>query len=946
MVSKAPTLYLIDGHAQLYRAHNAHLRENRRATDGTPTGAVYGFFMQLRSIRSRFKPEYLGCVFDPKGPTFRVKEYAGYKAQRAPMPDELRTQVPLALEICEGYGIPAVQAEGFEADDVLATLARQAREDGFTVVIVTGDKDLLQLVEGPVTVFDPFKNIHFDAARVEQERGLKPAQIVDWLGLMGDHADNIPGVEGVGDQTALKLLQEHGSLDRCLEFYREKYRDRDESIRQFVEAHRAEARKEKAERRTIKPPKGMKVVDCYLYAQADQARASRELARLRFDAPVRFDPETFRCGEPKREALSPLLARLDLRQFLREMGGGAPATDGASEAPLLTAGEQKAAAVAAERRYRLVDTPEKLKRFVSELTRQKRFAFDTETTSTQPLDAALVGLSFAWQANEAWYLPVRGPLGATVLDEQAVLEALRGPLEDPRVEKVAQHAKYDLNVLRRSGLRVRGLAFDTLLAGWLLDPGALRHDLDSLAYAHLQIRKISTQSLIGKGQAESMALAPVADVARYACEDADVAWQLAEVLTPKLEAAGLLPLLREVEVPLVEVLAEMEWTGVYVDAELLREMSKELGAQLAAQEEEIYRLAGTRFTINSPRQLAQILFEKLGLPSQGKTSTGQDSTSEEVLQALSHRHELPKAILEYQQFSKLKSTYVDALPALRHPKTNRVHASFNQTGTETGRLSSSDPNLQNIPVRTELGRSIRAAFRPQEPGWKMLCADYSQIELRMLAHYSRDEALQAAFEKNLDIHAAVAARLNGVKEQDVTREQRAQAKTVNFGVLYGQTAFGLAQTLGIARGEAQQIIDRFFAGFPKVRECLEGLIEGARARGYVTTILGRRRYIPQLKEKAQARLGERLAVNTVFQGSAADLIKKAMRSIHEELHGSQGWKARMILQIHDELLFEAPEKEVLDLTNMVRAKMEKAHPLQVPLVVDTGVGADWLSAKD
>lgn len=946
MASKAPTLYLIDGHAQLYRAHHAQLRENRRATDGTPTGAVYGFFIQLRSVKLRFKPEYLGCVFDPKGPTFRVKEYAGYKAQRAPMPDDLRTQVPLALQICEGYGIPALQAEGFEADDVLATVTRQAVEMGYSVVIVTGDKDLLQLVGGPVTVFDPFKNIHFDAARVEQEKRLKPAQIVDWLGLMGDHADNIPGVEGVGDQIALKLLQEHGSLDQCLEFYREKYQDRDGSIRQFIEAHQAEAKKEKAERQTIKPPKGMKVVDCYIYAQADQARASRELTRLRFDVPVRFDPEKFKCSEPKRAELAPLLARLDLRQFLREMNSGAPAAEGDFEAPLLTAGEQKAVAAAVERQYRIVDTPVKLKSFAAALARQKRFAFDTETTSTQPMDAALVGLSFAWRANEAWYLPIRGPLGSTLLSEKDVLEAIRGPLEDRVVEKVAQNAKYDLNVLRRIALHVRGLAFDTLLAGWLLDPGALRHDLDSLAYAHLQIRKISTQSLIGGGKAESMALVPVPDAARYACEDADVTWQLSEVLMPKLEAAGLLPLLREVEVPLVEVLAEMEWTGVYVDADLLGEMSRELGAQLVAQEEEIYRLAGELFTINSPKQLGLILFEKLGLPSLGKTSTGQDSTSEEVLQALSHQHELPKVILEYRQFSKLKSTYVDALPEMRHPKTDRVHGSFNQTGTETGRLSSSEPNLQNIPIRTELGRSIRAAFRPQEPDWKMLCADYSQIELRMLAHYSQDPALLATFDKNLDIHAAVAARLNGVKEQDVSREQRAQAKTVNFGVLYGQTAFGLAQTLGIARGEAQQIIDRFFAGFPKVRECLQGLVEGARAKGYVTTILGRRRYIPQLKEKAQAKLGERLAVNTVFQGSAADLIKKAMRSIHEELHGSKGWKARMVLQIHDELLFEAPEKEVLDLTNMVRAKMEKAHPLHVPLVVDTGVGADWLSAKD
>ena len=940
MGSKAPTLYLIDGHAQLYRAFHAHLRENRRATDGTPTGAVYGFFMQLRGIKSRFKPEYLGCVFDPKGPTFRVKEYAGYKAQRAPMPDELRVQIPLALEICEGYGIPALQAEGFEADDVLATLAKQAAENGYAVVIVTGDKDLLQLVEGPVTVYDPFKSIHFDAARVEQEKGLRPSQIIDWLGLMGDHADNIPGVSGVGEQTALKLLKEHDSLDGILEYYLEKYQDRDESIRQFVEAHQAEAKKAKADRKTVKPPKGMKVVEAYIYAQADQARASRELTRLRADAPVVFEADRFKCGDPDRVVLKPLLARLDLRQFLREVGGDEP------EEPVLTAGEQKAAAAAAERQYHTVDTPAKLKAFAAQLGKQKRFAFDSETTSTRPLDAKVVGYSFSWKAGEAWYLPVRGPLGSTVLNEKDALSAIRGPLENAKVGKAAQNAKYDVNVLRQQGVRVAGLAFDTMVAGWLLDPGALRHDLDSLAYAHLQLRKIATKSLIGKGKAENMSLVPVPDVARYACEDADVAWQLWEVLTPKLEAAGLTKLMRDVEVPLVDVLAEMETTGVYVDADLLGEMSGELGAQLAAQEEEIYRLAGERFTINSPKQLGGILFEKLGLPSQGKTSTGQDSTSEDVLQALSRQHELPRLILEYRQFSKLKNTYVDALPALRHPRTGRVHASFNQTGTETGRLSSSEPNLQNIPIRTELGRSIRAAFRPQEKGWKMLCADYSQIELRMLAHYSEDPALMAAFADGADIHSAVAARLNGVKENEVTREQRAQAKTVNFGVLYGQTAFGLAQTLGIARREAQAIIDRFFSGFARVRECLSDIVERARKKGYVTTILGRRRFIPQLKERAQARLGERLAVNTVFQGSAADLIKKAMCAIQDELHGRRAWKARSILQIHDELLFEAPAGEVLDLTNMVRAKMEGAHPLKVPLVVDAAVGEDWLSAKD
>ena len=939
MASAAQTLYLVDGHAQLYRAYHTHLREDRRATDGTPTGALYGFFNQLRSLRSRYKPELLGCVFDPKGPTFREKVFAGYKAQRVPMPEDLRAQIPLAFELCKGYGIPALQIEEYEADDVLAALAHQAGEKGFEVVIVSGDKDLLQLVQEHIRVYDPFKEIHYDAAKVEEVKGLKPEQIVDWLGLMGDATDNIPGVSGVGDQTAQKLLKEHGSLEKVLAHYQEKLKDRKESILEFVQAHGAEAGKEKGERKDVKPPKGVKVVEAYLFAQVEQARASRELARLRLDAPVEFMPEEFRCREPDRAALAPLLSKLDFRQLLREIGG--------AEQGLFTAGEQKAQAATAAREYRVVDTPEKLKDLAKRLAQQSRFALDTETTSLRAQEADLVGLSFSWKAGEGWYVPVRGPLGENVLDPAAALKSLRGPLEDARIAKVGQNLKFDLNILRRQGLRVQGVAFDTLLAGWLLDPGALRHDLDSLAYTHLQLRKTATESLIGKGKAASMDLAPVADVARYACEDADLTWQLAAALAPKLEAADLLPLMRDVEVPLVEVLAEMEWTGVYVDAGLLKEMSKELAAQLAAQEEEVYRVAGERFTINSPKQLAHILFQKMGLQSKAKTSTGQDATGEEVLQELARDHELPRLVLEYRQFSKLKGTYVDALPDLVNRKTGRIHASLNQTGTETGRLSSSDPNLQNIPVRTELGRSIRGAFKPQEKGWKMLSADYSQIELRVLAHYSADPALEEAFAKNTDIHTAVAARLNGVSPKDVTRDQRARAKTVNFGVVYGQTAFGLGQSLGIGRREAQEIIDRFCATFPKVRECRERIIAEAREKGYVTTILGRRRFVPQLQERSQSNLGERIAFNTVFQGSAADLIKKAMLGIHRELRGKgSSWKARLILQIHDELLFEAPPGEVRDLTNVVKEKMEKALPLRVPLVVDVGVGDDWLNAKD
>ncbi|MCW8131673.1 MAG: DNA polymerase I [Planctomycetota bacterium] len=940
MASKAPALYLIDGHAQLYRAYHTPAFSNRRATDGTPTGALYGFFLQLKGVRSRFKPDFLGCVFDPKGPVFREKVYEGYKAQRAPMPDDLRKQVPLAFELCKGYGIPAIQVEEFEADDVLGTLARQAVAKGHRVVIVTGDKDLLQLVDEQIHVYDPMKEIDYDAEKVEEVKGLKPTQIVDWLGLMGDSVDNIPGVTGVGEQTAVKLLQEHGTLEQALAHYQEKFKDRKDELLAFVDEHRAEAEKPKEERKAVKPPKGVKVVEAYLFAEVEQARASRELARIRCDAPVTFNADDFREVEPDRKTVVPLLQRLDFRQFLRDVGG--------AEEDLLTVSEQKAREEAVARDYRIVDTKEKLSDFAKLLTRQKRIAFDTETTGLRATEARIVGMSFSWEKSTAWYLPVRGPMGEVVIDEKDALAACRSVLEDEKVAKVGQNAKYDINVMRGHGVSLCGLAFDTLLGGWLLDPGALRHDLDTLAFNHLGIRKTATESLIGKGKAESMDMVPVADVARYASEDADVTWQLGETLAPKLEQAGLIKLMNELETPLVDVLAEMEWTGVRVDADLLRQMSNELGKQLQAMEEEIYRLAGERFTINSPKQLGAILFGKMGLASKAKTATGQQSTSEDVLQGLANQgHELPKLVLEFRQFAKLKSTYVDLLPNMINPKTGRIHASFNQTGAETGRLSSNDPNLQNIPVRSDIGRSIRAAFKPGEPGWKILGADYSQIELRILAHYSQDPVLLKAFADNKDIHTAVAAQIFGVKEKDVTKDQRARAKTVNFGILYGQTPYGLGQTLGIPQREAQEIIHRFFDGHPNVRACLDGIIAEAREKGFVTTIYGRRRFIPQLKEKAQERFGERIAVNTVFQGSAADLIKKAMLDIHRELHAPEaGWKARMILQIHDELLFECPPDEVKDLTRMVKQKMEGALTLKVPLSVEVGVGDDWLSAKD
>ena len=960
----AQTLYLIDGHAQLHRAYHAIRPGSMVAADRqTPTNAVFGFAQMLRSLRGRFKPDLLAAVFDPRGPVKREalydqyaaklgKAFSGYKAQRAGLPDDLRPQIDLAFELCEAYGIPAIQVEGYEADDVLGTLASQAVTQGFDAVIVSGDKDLLQLVSNRIRVYDPMKDITFDADTVAAIKGVKPEQVVDWLGLMGDASDNIPGVTGVGEQTAIKLLQEHGSMEAALAHFQEKYDDRKKEILEFVAAHEAEGEKDKEQRKALKPPKGIKVVEAYLFAQGERARACRDLAKLSLDAPVSLDLDKLRCRPPEVPKLAPLLKRLDFQTLLRDLDQESLARHEKelAQAPAATDGTTAGALSPAPqpRQYNIIDDASKLAAFRQQFQKQKRFALDTETTGTCARTAEMVGLSVSWLPHTGFYLPVRGPLGQKFLPRAAVLQAVKGVLEDPHAAKIGHHIKYDLQVLRGYGIELRGIAGDTMVAGWLLDPGALRLSLEELAYKYLGLRKTPVTALIGKGNQQlTMDLVPIADVGAYACADADYTWQLAAKLEPQLKDAGLEPLMREVEVPLISVLADMEWTGIRLDSGLLREMSRNLEEQLAAQEEDIYALAGEKFNISSTQQLGRILFEKLGLASKGKTSTGRDSTSEEVLTQLARQHELPRRVLDYRGMLKLKNTYVDQLPLMVCQQTGRIHASFHQTGTETGRLSSSDPNLQNIPIRSELGRSIRAAFKPGQEGWKILTADYSQIELRILAHYSQDKALLEAFAKRVDIHRAVAARLNMVAEKDVTREQRAQAKAVNFGIIYGQTAFGLANTLGISRHEAQAIIDAYFGSHAGVRACVNAIVARATEQGYVTTVLGRRRFVPQLRasDHAARAMGERLAVNTVFQGSAADLIKKAMNDIHQVLT-SEGWRAKTILQIHDELVFECPPQEVKKLSTLVKEKMEGALKLNVPLLVEVGVGDDWLSAKD
>ncbi len=957
MATAARTLYLIDGHAQLYRAYHAVPNRMFAADRKTPTNAVFGFAGMLRSLRSRFKPDLLAAVFDPHGPVKREelyeayaaklgKAFSGYKSQRDAMPDDLRPQIDLAQELCESYGVPALQMEGYEADDVLGTLAVKAAKEGLRAIIVTGDKDLLQLVCDSIAVYDPMKDITYDAETVLNLKGIKPEQVIDWLGFMGDNADNIPGVAGVGGQTATKLLQEHGSMEQALKAVHDKFKHLDTEILKFVAEHEVDSEKEKEDRIGVKPPKGVKVVEAYLYAQHERARASRDLARLNTELPIELDLEKFRCKPPEADRLAPLLKRLEFQTFLRDLD---PASLKNFEVKAAAAeAAAPAAAPPAETHYSIIDDEKKLATFAKEFSKQKRLAISVLASGSHPREAWLLGAAFAWSPHHAAYLPFAGPLNDSRLDLKDALKVLGPVLKDPDVAKIGHNIKLVAHVFENSGAPMHGIAFDTHLGEWLLDPGATRFSLEELAYKYLGVRKTGSDALLGKGKNQlTLDLVPVADAGTFACQNADYIWQISALVLPKLEEAGILPLVREIEMPLIEVLADMESAGIRVDGDLLRKMSKTLEQSLAAQETDIYEIAGERFNISSPSQLGAVLFDKLGLESSTKTATGKNSTSEEVLEELASKHELPRKVLDYRAMFKLKNTYVDKLPEQICKKTGRIHATFVQTGAETGRLASHDPNLQNIPVRSELGRSIRAAFKPGVDGWKILAADYSQIELRILAHYCQDPALLDAFSRGIDIHTAVAAGLFGCAEKDVSRDQRAKAKAVNFGIIYGQTAFGLSGVLHISRREAQDIINAYFQKHSGVRQCIDQIVAQAREQTFVTTIMGRRRYIPQLKasDRGSQALGERLAVNTVFQGSAADLIKKAMIDIHRTLK-SDGWKATLLLQIHDELLFECPPSEVKELTVMVKKLMEGALKMNVPLVVDVGAGDDWLSAKD
>jgi DNA polymerase I len=909
MPSAPESMYLIDAHSLIFQVF--HAIRDMTTSGGLPANALFGFLRDVLSLRAR-KPAYLIVAFDVTGPTFRDKLYPAYKANRGPMPDDLQPQIPLIYQALEALRLPVLGVPGYEADDVLATVGRAAADKGIDVFLCTSDKDCRQLLSDRIKMYNLRKGQVFGPEQLREDWGVTPEQVVDLQTLVGDSVDNVPGVTGVGVKTAAKLLQEFGTLDNLLG--------------------------------NLDKVKGKLKEN--LTAAVPKLPLSRKLVRLDPSVPIEMDWDGWRLKEWDGPKLLALFEAWGFRSMAREVRESLPATERSTRngeagppAPGVTqrdlfdgedpfpfganAGPEGGESPMPRARkweasYELVATPKKFEGFLKKLSKQKRIAFDLETTSLDPLRCEIVGLAFSWKEGEGYYLPVRGPEGDKVLDGAKTLEALKPIFEDDAIAKANQNVKYDLLVLRAHGVTVAGVVGDSMVADYLLHSGERSHGLDELSRRYLNHEVIPITDLIGKNKKTQITMdqVPTAKVAEYAGEDADVAWRLCALLEPQLETEGLGSLYRDVEIPLIEVLAELEYNGIRLDVPMLKRLGGEMGEQLEAIEKEIHQLAGHEFNIASLPQLRKVLFEELKLPVQRKTGlTNAPSTDQETLEklaTLTHLpgHRLPKKILDYRQVSKLKGTYVDALPLLINPKTSRLHTSFNQTVASTGRLSSQEPNLQNIPVRREQGQQIRQAFVPEE-GWRLLCADYSQIELRLLAHFTGDETMRAAFAEDRDIHAAVATQIFGVEEDKVTPEMRRMAKTVNFGVIYGISPLGLGVRLGMKQEDAAKFIANYFAKYPKVLEYQTRLLQECHRTQRVGTILGRRRRIEGVRPDStfqQRNQPEREAINMEVQGSAADLIKLAMLRVYRRLKDEK-YRARMLLQIHDELVFETPPKD-------------------------------------
>lgn len=886
-------LYLIDGNSLLYRSYYAIQRLSN--AQGFPTNAIYGFIIALRKILNEAKPEYLGIVFDSPGPKFRREIFKDYKAQRKPMPDDLVKQVPRLKEVLTAFHIPLFENSRYEADDVLGSLAVRAAASNLKTVIVTTDKDLFQLVDANTSVYNPAKDSLLDEAKVKEFFGVSPAQVVDVLSLWGDPSDNIPGVPGVGEKTAKSLIAEFGSLDALLA-----------NLDKIANTRARTAIRD----------------------NRDKLEMSRKLALIERDLDIAFDLEAFRMEEPDIEAVTRLFREFEFTTLLQEYA-------------------RKPAPV--EKKYTAIFTLEALRTLVARIREAGRAAVDTETDHVSPTRARLVGMSFSVEPDEAFYLPLRHDyMGAPAqVPTGLALDIVRDVLEDPDILWTGQNIKYDLIVLGREGIRWRGIDRDTMILSYLLEPNWGKHNLDRLALTYLGESSIPFKDIVGQGKsALTMNKAPVDRVTPYACQDADFTLTLGRLLWPRLEEENLTGLYRDIEQPLIAILAEMETAGVRIDTDALRVLAAGMDKDLRRLEKEITELAGTAFNINSPQQLSQVLFHKLQIPLTKKTKgTKKFSTSMDILEDMADLHPIIRKVIEFRQTSKLKSTYADALPALVNPETGRVHTSYNQTVASTGRLSSSDPNLQNIPARGEMGARFRRAFVPAE-GCLFLAADYSQIELRVLAHMSEDPALLETFVRGGDIHQETADRVFGSGAGLFRDEQRHRAKIINFSVVYGTSAFSLAKQLGTNPAEAQKFIDTYYEKFPRVRAFLEEEVAKARATGYSTTLLGRKRQVPELQsgDRNVREAGRRMALNTPIQGTAADLMKKAMIDVRRAI-GRRTLRSRMILQVHDELVFEVPEDERETLGPLVREAMEGVHAFKVPLKVSLGWGKDWASCK-
>ena len=915
-------LFLLDAMALIYRAYFAMSRNPQINSKGLNTSAILGFANTLLDIIKNENPSHLGIAFDTMAPTQRTEDYAEYKANREKMPEDLSASLPYIMELIKGFNIPAIFLDGYEADDVIGTLAKKAEQEGFTTYMMTPDKDFGQLVSPNIFMYKPARGGNkaevWGVDEVCKRYNIqKPEQFIDILGLWGDAVDNIPGVPGIGEKTAAKLIAQFGSIENLLK-----------------NTHQLKGKlKENLEK------------------YADQAIMSKQLATIQLDVPIAFEEEKLQLSQPDTATLTKLFEELEFRTFAKRLSTYLSVKKGekqGTQTDLFSSQntENKTVVKTIENithNYQLVDTTEKAKALVEKLEKQKSFCFDTETTGVDANRAELVGMSFSFQAHEAFYVPVPEVYHEAV----KLVEIFKPVFESEQIIKVGQNIKFDISILRWYDVEVKGEFFDTMIAHYLLQPDQ-RHNMDYLARTYLNYDPVPIENLIGKkGKNQlSMRVVDTETIKEYAAEDADITWQLHKVFEPLLKETGTNRLFYETEMPLVPVLASMEAEGVKIDIPALETFGLQLKDEIEKMEKEIHTQAGVEFNISSPKQLGEVLFERLQLSSKPKkTKTGQYSTSEDVLVKLSYRHPIVADILEYRSLTKLKSTYVDALPLLVNPRDGRIHTSYNQAVAATGRLSSNNPNLQNIPIRTKRGREIRKAFIPRHDDYLLLAADYSQIELRIIAHLSRDAAMTEAFQQGMDIHIATASRVYGVPPKDVSKEMRRHAKTVNFGIIYGISAFGLSERLGIPRKEAASIISSYFEKYPGIHQYMETTKEFAREHGYVETILGRRRYLKDIHSANAVVRGyaERNAINAPIQGSSADMIKIAMINVFNEIE-NQHLKSRMILQVHDELVFDAHKDEVESLKALVEDKMIHAIELDVPLIVDINTGNNWLEA--